>query len=94
MNSETVRFNGIEIYYKTYGAGEPLLLLHGGGGCHSDWQYAGRDQLLSEYLLIAPDPAATAGRQIPKRQLHTGKVRWTCSHCSIISASGDARRSV
>jgi pimeloyl-ACP methyl ester carboxylesterase len=37
------------------GAGQPLLLLHGGTGCHSDWIYAGRDQLVREYQLIMPD---------------------------------------
>jgi pimeloyl-ACP methyl ester carboxylesterase len=47
--------NGIELYYETEGTGDPLLLLHGGGGCHDDWVYAGRDQLLREYTLIQPD---------------------------------------
>src|SRR5271155_708118 len=55
MKTETVKLNGIEMYYETEGAGEPLLLLHGGGGCHSDWAYAGRDQLLQKYRLITPD---------------------------------------
>lgn len=55
MKTETVELNGIEMYYESEGAGEPLLLLHGGGGCHGDWVYAGRDQLLREYKLIAPD---------------------------------------
>jgi len=47
--------NGIELYYEVEGEGEPLLLLHGGTGCHEDWVYAGRDQFLSEYKLIKPD---------------------------------------
>jgi pimeloyl-ACP methyl ester carboxylesterase len=52
MKAQTAQLNGIEMYYETEGAGEPLLLLHGGTGCHDDWVYAGRDQLVSEYMLI------------------------------------------
>ncbi len=51
----TVQVNGIELYFETQGSGEPLLLLHGGGGCHDDWAYAGRDEFLCEYTLITPD---------------------------------------
>jgi pimeloyl-ACP methyl ester carboxylesterase len=32
------RVNDIEMYYETRGAGEPLLLLHGGGGAGVNWQ--------------------------------------------------------
>jgi pimeloyl-ACP methyl ester carboxylesterase len=52
---KTVHVNGIDLYYETQGAGDPLLLLHGGSGCHEDWAYAGRDQLVREYTLITPD---------------------------------------
>jgi pimeloyl-ACP methyl ester carboxylesterase len=51
----TVQVNGIDLHYAIDGAGPPLLLLHGGTGCHGDWAYAGRDQLVREYQLIAPD---------------------------------------
>jgi pimeloyl-ACP methyl ester carboxylesterase len=47
--------NGIQLYYEAQGAGEPLLLLHGGSGCHEDWAHAGREELLREYTLITPD---------------------------------------
>ena len=40
----TVHVNGIEMYYELEGSGEPLLLLHGGGGCQEHWAYAGGDQ--------------------------------------------------
>lgn len=53
--AETVELSGLEMYYETEGVGEPLLLLHGGTGCHQDWVYAGRDQLVREYAVIAPD---------------------------------------
>jgi pimeloyl-ACP methyl ester carboxylesterase len=55
MKAETVHLNGIEMYYETDGAGEPLLLLHGGTGCQENWLHAGRDQFASEYMLIKPD---------------------------------------
>lgn len=51
----TANVNGAEIYYEIDGVGEPLLLLHGGTGCHGDWVYAGREHFEREYRLIAPD---------------------------------------
>jgi pimeloyl-ACP methyl ester carboxylesterase len=52
---QSLKVNGIELYYERQGVGEPLLLLHGGSGCHENWVYAGRDQLEREYCLILPD---------------------------------------
>src|SRR5580700_2018206 len=52
MKAQTAQLNGIEMYYEMEGSGDPLLLLHGGTGCHDDWVYAGRDQLVSEHMLI------------------------------------------
>lgn len=49
---ETV--NDIEMYYETRGEGEPLLLLHGGGGVGANWEL-----IFSEppygYKLVIPD---------------------------------------
>src|SRR5579862_2608101 len=55
MTSQSVQLNDIEMYYETEGFGEPLLLLHGGTGCHENWAHAGRDQFVREYTLIKPD---------------------------------------
>jgi pimeloyl-ACP methyl ester carboxylesterase len=33
----TVQINNIALYYEEYGAGTPLLLLHGFGGCTQNW---------------------------------------------------------
>lgn len=55
MKTESVQLNDIEMDYETEGAGEPLLLLHGGTGCHEDWIYAGQDQFVREYAVIKPD---------------------------------------
>jgi pimeloyl-ACP methyl ester carboxylesterase len=70
---KTLHVNGIDLYYETQGAGEPLLLLHGGSGCHDDWAYAGRDQLVREYNLILPDArghgrSTNPGKTITHRQ--------------------------
>ena len=55
MKSETVRINDIDIFYEMEGDGKPLLLLHGGTGCHENWIHAGGDAFLREYTLIKPD---------------------------------------
>lgn len=36
-NGHTVRIRDLDIYYEEYGAGSPLLLLHGFGGCVQNW---------------------------------------------------------
>ena len=47
--------NGIDLYYELDGTDAPLLLLHGMGGSHEDWVYAGRSEFVREYSLILPD---------------------------------------
>jgi pimeloyl-ACP methyl ester carboxylesterase len=69
----TVQVNGIDLHYEIEGDGEPLLLLHGGGGCLENWAYAGRDRLIGEYRLIKPDArghgrSSNPGRVISHRQ--------------------------
>lgn len=49
---ETV--NDIEMYYETRGEGEPLLLLHGGGGVGANWQLIFNEPP-DGYKLIIPD---------------------------------------
>jgi pimeloyl-ACP methyl ester carboxylesterase len=55
MKTDIVSVNGIEMFYETDGGGKPLLLLHGGGGCHEDWVYAGRADFVQHYAIVAPD---------------------------------------
>ena len=55
MKREIIQLNDIEMCCEMEGAGEPLLLLHGGAGCSENWAHAGRDQFLREYMLIKPD---------------------------------------
>jgi pimeloyl-ACP methyl ester carboxylesterase len=52
---KTLRVNGAELYVELSGGGEPLLLLHGMGGCAQDWQYAARESFESHYRCIVPD---------------------------------------
>ncbi len=50
----TVRVNGIEMYYEEQGTGQPLVLLHGFGGCGQHWKpFAAR--LAEHFRLIIPD---------------------------------------
>jgi pimeloyl-ACP methyl ester carboxylesterase len=72
MKAESVPVNDIEMYYETEGAGDPLLLLHGGGGCQENWVHAGRDEFALEYTLIKPD-ARGHGRTTNPRKTITHK---------------------
>jgi pimeloyl-ACP methyl ester carboxylesterase len=58
---KTVPVGDIQMCYETQGAGETLLLLHGGTGCHEDWIYAGRDEFAREYEMIMPDARGHGG---------------------------------
>jgi len=51
----TVSVNGIEMYYEERGAGEPLVLLHGFGGCGLLWPKPFTDRLAERFRLIIPD---------------------------------------
>lgn len=46
--------NGIEMYYATYGAGDPVLLIHGGLGNADIWQAQVAD-LMKDHLVIVAD---------------------------------------
>ncbi|MFT3823953.1 MAG: alpha/beta hydrolase [Chitinophagaceae bacterium] len=50
----SVVIGSIEMYYEEYGAGKPLLLLHGFGGCSQNW-HPFTDRLAEEYRLIVVD---------------------------------------
>jgi len=48
------RINDIEMYYETRGDGEPLVLLHGGGGAGVNWELI-FDAAPPGYRLVIPD---------------------------------------
>lgn len=47
--------NGVQLYFELYGSGEPLVLLHGFGGCSQDWPTAMREDWAAHFQLIIPD---------------------------------------
>jgi len=49
--------NGVQIYYKTYGSGPAVLVLHGGGGFIEEMHYQIR-ALATDRFVIAPDSRA------------------------------------
>ncbi len=52
--SFTVNVNGLKLFYRDTGKGEPLLLLHGFTGCGDDWQHVFAKPI-EGYRVIAPD---------------------------------------
>jgi pimeloyl-ACP methyl ester carboxylesterase len=50
----TISVEGIEIYYETFGRGDPLVLLHGFGGSGRVWQKF-VPELSNHYKVIVPD---------------------------------------
>lgn len=57
MNGRTETVNGVQLYFEIHGSAEPLVLLHGFGGCSQDWA-----PLIIEWAphfqLIVPDMRA------------------------------------
>jgi pimeloyl-ACP methyl ester carboxylesterase len=52
--SMTVHVNGLQLFYRDSGSGEPLLLLHGFTGSGDDWQHVFTDPIAG-YRIVAPD---------------------------------------
>lgn len=77
----TVRVNDIELYYEDRGTGEPLVLLHGFGGCGQHWQpFAAR--LAEHFRLIIPDLRGHGRSTNRPGHSHTARPPRTCSPCS------------
>ncbi|MCO5066974.1 MAG: alpha/beta hydrolase [Rhizobiaceae bacterium] len=53
-SGHTVKINNIEMYYEEYGAGKPLVLLHGFGGSAQNW-HAFIAELSGRHRLIVVD---------------------------------------
>jgi pimeloyl-ACP methyl ester carboxylesterase len=60
-----VRVNDLEMAYRTMGAGESLLLLHGFGGCGMAWTPLA-ERLAAHYRLIIPDLRGHGGTTNPR----------------------------
>jgi len=50
----TIDVHGMQMHYEVHGEGEPLVWLHGGMGCGSDWTFI-FDAPPPGYRLVAPD---------------------------------------
>jgi pimeloyl-ACP methyl ester carboxylesterase len=50
----TAHVNGMDMHYQVLGSGEPLILLHGFGGCGEDWQPI-VEVFAKQYQVIIPD---------------------------------------
>lgn len=53
-HGHTMQINDLELYYEEYGVGEPLVLLHGFGGCSQNW-HPFITELSAGHRLIAVD---------------------------------------
>src|SRR5437667_4290138 len=51
---QAIPINGMEMYFEIQGDGEPLVLLHGGGGVGSNWEVIFKEPP-ARYQLIVPD---------------------------------------
>lgn len=54
-NEGLKQVNGIELYYKSIGKGQPLLVVHGGPGLDEGYFHPSLDPLGKKYLLITYD---------------------------------------
>ncbi|WP_134495507.1 alpha/beta fold hydrolase [Microvirga pakistanensis] len=63
----TVQINDIEMYYEEYGAGKPLVLLHGFGGSGQNW-YPFKDKLAERHRLIVVDLRGHGHSSNPENQ--------------------------
>jgi len=64
---QTVSVNGIDLYYEIRGDGEPLLLLHGGGGIGANWELVFPSPP-EKYRLITPDARGHGSTTNPARR--------------------------
>ncbi len=87
MNIQTASLNGINLHYQVEGQGEPLLLLHGGTGCHEDWAYCGRDQFVRKIWQEQYEATRTIREAIEFCQGSTPRLR-VCCRTSTLSSSG------
>src|SRR5437899_9041881 len=54
IRGQVIDINGMEMYYEIRGTGEPLVLLHGGGGAGVNWSLLFKEPPAG-FQLIVPD---------------------------------------
>jgi pimeloyl-ACP methyl ester carboxylesterase len=62
MQGKKIKVNGHDVYYYTAGQGEPLIVIHGGGGDARTWE-KNISELAEKYTVYAPDLPGYGGSQ-------------------------------
>jgi pimeloyl-ACP methyl ester carboxylesterase len=62
IQSKTIKVNGLDVRYYTAGQGEPLVVIHGGGGDARTWRL-NIAELAENYTVYAPDLPGYGGSQ-------------------------------
>jgi pimeloyl-ACP methyl ester carboxylesterase len=62
IQTKTIKVEGRDVLYYTAGQGEPLVVIHGGGGDARTW-WRNIDELAGKYTVYAPDLPGYGGSQ-------------------------------
>ncbi len=62
IQSKTINIDGLDVHYYTAGQGEPLVVIHGGGGDARTW-WDNITELSKQYTIYAPDLPGYGGSQ-------------------------------
>src|SRR4030042_1318035 len=62
IKSKTIKVDGLNVHYYTAGQGEPLVVIHGGGGDARTW-WRNMRELAAKYTVYAPDLPGYGGSQ-------------------------------
>jgi len=62
VQSKTIKIDGRDVLYYTAGQGEPLVVIHGGGGDARTW-WLNIAELAEKYMVYAPDLPGFGGSQ-------------------------------
>jgi pimeloyl-ACP methyl ester carboxylesterase len=62
IQSKTIKVDGLNVHYYTAGQGEPLVVIHGGGGDARTWR-SNIGMLAEKYTVYAPDLPGYGGSQ-------------------------------
>jgi pimeloyl-ACP methyl ester carboxylesterase len=62
IQGKTIKVNGLDVHYYTAGQGEPLVVIHGGGGDARSW-ISNIEELSEKYTVYAPDLPGYGGSQ-------------------------------
>ena len=67
--TDTVKLNGVELFYAVEGRGKPVILIHGNGGSHNDMETTTRQLAQAGYTVYAIDSRGQ-GANTPLEEYH------------------------